>query len=89
MKILIDIPKDLYDKICLSVECGMGGFAFQYIAYGQIVEDEAEEKIKNARIVDITETTFADKIPKWQIPLIIMFAKMRAKKEISLQRHKN
>lgn len=48
-----------------------------------------EEKIKNARVVDITETAFADKIPKWQIPLIIMFAKMRAKKKTSLQRHKN
>lgn len=49
MKILIDIPKDLYDKICLSAECGLGGFAFQYIADGQIVEDDAEEE-------DITHT---------------------------------
>lgn len=38
-----------------------------------------EDKIKTAREVDISETAFADKIPKWQIPLIVMFAKVKAR----------
>ena len=52
MKILINIPKDKYDLICLSAECGMGGFAFQYIADGQIVEDDVEEQ----EVISHTET---------------------------------
>ena len=38
-----------------------------------------EDKMKIAREVDISETSFADKIPKWQIPLIVMFAKVKAR----------
>ena len=62
MKILIDIPKDKYDLICMSAWASIGGLASKYIANGEIVEDADQKRSKTMAKAELNFGEFGGSI---------------------------
>lgn len=48
MKVLVDIPKEKYELLQMSVECGMGTFVDECVVNGKVLEDMANGEVVKA-----------------------------------------